>query len=716
MKHAKISRKLPLIIIATAVVSCLAVAIISLMVAKGQIVTLSERGLQGIAESHRDALQNYLSAVEASVHAQSDNPHMYQAFADFKMAWKTVEGDKEARLHSLYIDNNPHPIGKKNNLTMASDGSTYSLIHGQYHDWLNEFITEYGYYDLFLIDLKGNVIYTVFKELDFASNVMNGKYKDTGLGEAFRKALEIPEGSEEVVFQDFAPYAPSHGAPAAFIGRPVFDESGKRIGVLIYQMPIDKINATLSNRTGLGKTGDAYAVGEDFLFRTDSRFVKEGETSILSQKDDSEAVKHALAGKSGLNLEEENGVEHYNSFMPLTFLGTKWALIVDQEKDEVLAPVAVLRNYLALVAMGVVALMALIGYVLSRGIVTPLSHINSALNRLASGELEFAIPHSERRDEIGDMARAAAVFKENAIKKLELEEEQKVKEERARIEKKEVMEKLADSFESRVQGIIHMVSSASTQLTMTAEQMVSLIQQANGKVKGASDSANRTSDDVQAVAAAMEEMTASVAEISSQVQRSNAMVNESVSRTDKANEQAEALSQATQHVKDVIAIIANIASQTNLLALNATIESARAGEAGKGFAVVANEVKTLASQTNQSIESIEKVIAQMNGASENIIHSLGDIRDSVRKISDASNGIAAAVEEQSATTGEVSRNMQSASQSTQNVSGNLGEVSRSSADVSESATQVLIAAQEVSQQAVELDQQVRDFLKEVRGS
>jgi len=360
--------------------------------------------------------------------------------------------------------------------------------------------------------------------------------------------------------------------------------------------------------------------------------------------------------------------------------------------------------------------MGLLGYVLSRGIVGPLSHINSALNRLAKGDLEFAIPHGERRDEIGDMARAANIFKENAIKKLELEEQQKIKDEQARIEKRESMQKLADSFESRVQGIIHMVSSASTQLIMTAEQMVNMIQQTNMKVQDASGSAVSTTEDVQAVAAAMEEMTASVAEISSQVQRSNTMVNESVSRTDKANEHAAALSQATQHVKDVIAIIAGIASQTNLLALNATIESARAGEAGKGFAVVAGEVKMLASQTNQSIESIEKVIGQMNLASDDIITSLKDIRDSVRQISDASNGIAAAVEEQSATTSEVSRNMQSASQSTQTVSGNLGEVRRASIDVSESATQVLIAAQEVSQQAVELDSQVREFLKEVRGS
>lgn len=715
MKHIRISKKLPIIIITVAIASCLAVAVICQVVARREIVLMAENALHSIAQSRYTQLDSYLGAVVESVHANADSPALLKAFADFKLAWKSVEGDRAKTLQTLYIDDNPNPAGHKNDLDMATDGSLYSLIHAQYHPWLNEFLQEHGLYDIFLVDLKGNILYTVFKERDFATNLLTGPWKDTGLAALYHKAMALPDGSEDVAYQDFGPYAPSNGAPAAFIGRPVFDEHNTRIGVLIYQMPIDRINHTLSSYVGLGKTGDAYVVGEDFLLRTDSRFVKKGETSILKEKDDSDAVKKALGGASGVETAIVKGEKHYVAYKPLDFQGEHWAIIIDQDYDEVLSPVTELVKYSALVAFAVVGIMGAAGYFLSRGIVGPLAQINSALARLAKGDLEFAIPHSDRGDEIGDMAKSAAVFKENAIQKIELEEQQKVKDEQARIDKKEAMKRLADSFESRVQGIIHMVSSASTQLTMTAEQMVNLIQQTNGKVNSASDSANRTTGDVQAVAAAMEEMSASVAEISSQVQRSNTMVGESVNRTDKANEHAAALSQATQHVKDVIAIIANIASQTNLLALNATIESARAGEAGKGFAVVANEVKTLASQTNQSIESIEKVIAQMNLASDDIIKSLVDIRDSVRQISDASNGIAAAVEEQSATTSEVSRNMQSASQSTVSVSGNLGEVRTASNDVSESARQVLIAAQEVSQQAVELDQQVREFLKEIRG-
>lgn len=560
-------------------------------------------------------------------------------------------------------------------------------------------------------------MYTVFKERDFATNVDHGEWANTGLARLFHRAMKLPDGSQDVIFEDFEHYAPSNDAPAAFIGRAVFDRQNHRIGVIAYQMPIDRINGALSSYEGLGTTGESYLVGQDKLFRSDSRFIEKGQTSILKSRDETPAVLAALAGKSGLEVVNDiSGSHFYKVYTPIQIEGTHWALITKQAQSEVLAPLYSMIRYIVIGALSVVVVMAFLGLLLSQSITRPFGQINAVLKRLASGELEMKIPYNERRDEIGDMARAAEIFKINGLKKLELEEEQKIKDEQARIEKRQAMHSLADSFEARVQGIIHMVSSASTQLSMTAEQMSNLIAQTNQKVKNASGGAIRTSDDVQAVAAAIEEMSASVSEISSQVQRSNQMVTESVNRTDTANSHAAALSKATQQVKDVIGIIANIASQTNLLALNATIESARAGEAGKGFAVVANEVKTLASQTNQSIENIEKVIVQMNVASDDIIKSLVDIRDSVRHISDASGGIAAAVEEQSATTNEIARNMQSASQSTQAVSGNLGEVSSASAEVSESARQVLIAAQEVSQQAVELDQQVRAFLNEVRGS
>lgn len=715
MNKLKLAQKLPLLVSMVALLSCAIVGVVGQIVSQRDFLAFEKKTIQATLENHSTALHSFLDGLVTSVHGVSDNPHFFKTIKDLSEAWDEMEYGQTEYLQAAYIDKNPEPIGQKNNLMQAEDGSRYSRFHGKYHPYLNEYLTESGLYDIFIIDLKGNVIYTVFKERDFATNLNDGQWKDTGLARLYQRALEIPDDSEDVVFEDFAPYAPSNNAPAAFIGRPVFDEDGKRIAVMAFQLPIDKIHGILSVYHGLGETGETYVVGQDYLLRTGTR--KDGESSILKVKAETDSVKKALMGQTGIELiTGYDGDPVYSAYKPFEFEGIKWAMVGEMHESEVLAPIEDMRIKAIVASLAALAVMTLIGLYVSGRLVKPLKVINQVLRDLAAYKEDINIPYQDRGDEIGDLARSAMVFQQNGKERAKLREEQKRQEEQAAVEKRQAMHALADSFEMRVQGIIHMVSSASTQLSMTAEQMVNLINRSTAGVQSASESAGTTSRDVQTVAAAIEEMSASVSEISSQVQRSNSMVNESVGKADMADAHAKALSEATQKVKEVVQIISGIAGQINLLALNATIESARAGEAGRGFAVVANEVKTLANQTNQSIEEIDRVIGQMNHASGDIISSLDEIRSSVRQISDASSGIAAAVEEQSSTTNEIARSMQSASGGTQKVSSNLSDVSKVAADVNESARQVLMAVQEVSQQAVELDTQVREFLKEVRSS
>lgn len=275
--------------------------------------------------------------------------------------------------------------------------------------------------------------------------------------------------------------------------------------------------------------------------------------------------------------------------------------------------------------------------------------------------------------------------------------------------------KLADNFQAQIGTIVSSVASAATQLSQTAQHMGSLIQRTSQKAESSAHNAHVTSENVQSVAAAAEEMTATVNEISSQIGRSNTLVVDSVQAVAEADTHAASLGHATQRVRDVIQLISDIAGQINLLALNATIESARAGDAGKGFAVVAGEVKNLAGQTERSIQEIERVIADMNEASSNIIHSLNDIKTKVASIAESSSGIASAVEEQSATTGDIASNMQSAAQGTHTISTHLKEVSASSADSQHAAEQVLAAANELSRQSEMLDTEVERFLVNVRS-
>ncbi|MFW0776950.1 MAG: methyl-accepting chemotaxis protein [Rickettsiales bacterium] len=355
-------------------------------------------------------------------------------------------------------------------------------------------------------------------------------------------------------------------------------------------------------------------------------------------------------------------------------------------------------------------------YVLFFKVLRPLRSMTDAMNILAGGDTKVEIPCVGQKNEMGEMADSVQVFKDNALERKALREKQRQTEERAKEEKRATMNGLADSFEQRVQGIIQTVASASTELSQTAEMMANTIEKSSKLVMESTAGAEQTSANVQSVASAAEEMSATVSEISSQIQKSNGFVEGSVNEVDGADTHAQALSAASTRVKDVISLISDIAGQINLLALNATIESARAGEAGKGFAVVAGEVKNLAGQTDTSIQEIEKVIAEINVASEDILNSLGGIKKSVSDISDASGGIAAAVEEQSATTNEIASNMQSAAQGTQTITGNLQGINQSTQESKEASEQVLAAAQELSRQSETLSREVEEFMSEIRAA
>lgn len=716
MKNLKIRVKLPLLVFAIAFISCVSVGMVAQIISQQYTVAASDEKLSALLAARKHQLNSYLTSIKEDLTSVAHNRQTIDALQEFEQSWYLLPGGNPGDyLRQAYITNNPHPTGKKEELDYAKDGSLYSDIHAKHHPWFRRFLRDKGYYDIFLFDLRGNLLYSVFKELDYATNLNTGEWKDTDLGNAFRAAAAPDAKAGALSFFDFQPYAPSHDAPASFISTPIY-ENGRKIGVLAFQMPVDRINDIMAAADGLGQTGEILIAGTDGLMRNNSHLTEEN--TILSMKVDNEAVRLALKGETGIvevpaHIGDTDSTD-VAAYMPFDYLGTRWALVAIQSEEEIHRGAIELRNKVIMISLAVLVVMAIIGQVVSIMLSRPLVKINEVLAWLAQGDHDIVIPYHDRGDEIGDIARSATVFQEHAREKDRLEAEQHRQEELAKVEKKKAMEALANAFESRVQNIVHMLSSASTELAMTAEQMVSMIQQSTEKVHFAGQNADTASGDVRTVAAAIEEMSSSVNEISSQVQRSNRMVTESVNKTDIADSHASALSGATVQVKEVIQLISTIAGQINLLALNATIESARAGEAGKGFAVVANEVKNLAGQTNRSIEEIEKVISQMNLASEDIINSLKEIRESVRHISDASGGIAAAVEEQSATTNEIARSMQSAAQGTQTVSTNLTEVGANSNEVSESARQVLIAVQEVSQQAVELDQQVREFLSEIR--
>lgn len=344
----------------------------------------------------------------------------------------------------------------------------------------------------------------------------------------------------------------------------------------------------------------------------------------------------------------------------------------------------------------------------------PIITLKNIVGKLSKGDTNVQVPYLDKSDEIGQIFCATNIFKEGIIEKEQLHIVHQQAEEQAKHDKIIAMNKLADDFQSRTQGIIQTVAAASTELSQTAQNMNHIINDSSKMVSSANHGAEEVNSYMQNVSASANEMSLTVKEISKQMQKSNQLVKDSVTTTETADKHAQALFSASQKVQDVIMIISNISEQTNLLALNATIESARAGEAGKGFAVVAGEVKTLASQTGNSITEIEKVMAEMTEATNNIIDSLQNIKSSVGEISQTSGGIAAALEQQSATTDDITRNIKSTAEGTDEISTSLRSVHESSEQSSASSSEVLTAANELSQQSENLDQAVKGFIGEIR--
>jgi methyl-accepting chemotaxis protein len=370
------------------------------------------------------------------------------------------------------------------------------------------------------------------------------------------------------------------------------------------------------------------------------------------------------------------------------------------------------------IAGGTLVVLLLIGSALFSvlTIARPIRRIGEVLLELANGNKAVDIPYAERADEVGDNARAAKTFKDNLIRIEKMEAEQKNIEARAAAERKAGMHRLADEFQAAVGGIIDTVSTASrgmetaaNTLSKTAEQT----QELSGAVAAASEQA---SANVQSVASATEEMSSSVNEISRQVHESSKIAAEAVKQAEKTDARINELSQAAGRIGDVVKLITAIAEQTNLLALNATIEAARAGEAGRGFAVVASEVKQLASQTAKATEEIGAQIAGMQTATQDSVAAIKEIGGTIGRISEIASTIATAVEEQGAATQEIARNVGEAAKGTGQVATSITDVNRGAAETGSASAQVLASAQSLSAESHHLRSEVDKFLSTVRAA
>ncbi len=360
--------------------------------------------------------------------------------------------------------------------------------------------------------------------------------------------------------------------------------------------------------------------------------------------------------------------------------------------------------------------MSVIIFLLAQSITKPVVKMTQAMEILAGGDVNVTIPAQNRNDEIGKMADAVQIFKDNALEKILLVQEQELSQKQAEEEKVRLMNQMADDFETTVGSLIASVSTAVQEMEETARTMSGNAEQANEKSGAAAVSAEETSSNVLSVAASADELSGSVSEIHTQVAHSAVISQKAVSEAERSNDLVASLALSAQKIGDVVGLITDVASQTNLLALNATIEAARAGEAGKGFAVVANEVKELAKQTTVATSEINEQISGIQSATRDAVEAIKEIGDTIAELNTISGTISGAVENQEGVTQRIAVNTQQAASATQDVSQNISIVAEETEKTGESAVHVLKAASDLTQKTHMLHSEVETFLKQIRSS
>ncbi|MCL2919950.1 methyl-accepting chemotaxis protein [Shewanella litorisediminis] len=574
-----------------------------------------------------------------------------------------------------------------------SDGSSLGNITHAHEDYFTQMVKEYGYYDVFVIAPNGDLVYSHAKEADYGTNLVSGSFKDTNLAALFSTVLK----TQEIEMVDFMPYSPSGGQPAAFIGMPVI-HLGRVIAVVALQLSIERINQLMSQRAGMGQSGESYLVGNDYRMRSNS-FLDPARRSVIASFAGSiegngvntMATRAALKGQSDMDvISDYQGnlvLSAYKPFSPDLAGKIRWALIVEIDEAEALESVVAIKNSLWIV-LGISVLVVMVfALLIQRSVIRPLGGEPTVMKqiseRVAGGDLAIDFDQAEKTGVYLAMATMSNNLRELVSRIIGITEQLSAASEQTRVASEETNQSLFQQ-----QANIERVSASINEMTAT--------------IADVAHNARQVADSTQAAYG--------LSQIADQQVRSNIFtINGLASAISEATEVIRGVEVQSLGISKVLEVIRGIADQTNLLALNAAIEAARAGEQGRGFAVVADEVRQLAQKTAQSTRDIEEMIALLQQGTQNAVGVMGESTGHLQQTVDSAECTAEAIrnthmeiESIAANAGQIATAATQQTLAAEEISQSLAVISDAGAVNAASSEQTAVASTQLSELALDL--------------